>query len=871
MVTQVPSGELTPVERSLVEHVCAGEGLDLTANDEVIDEAGMRSWGDSRTCRASVIRDILCGRLAADPDPHGLRLRGSRIAGRLDLENLATDLHLELTDCFLEEGVLARDARLASIALDGCHIEHATESPLDAVGLTCGRFTMAGARITGHTTASAVNLRGAHIAGSLDCDGAIMHNHTGPALEAGRLQVTQDVYLRSGFTAAGAGDDAAISLRGAHIGGNLECDDAVLRSDSSPALDADGVRVDQNVYLRGGFTATGAGDDGSVVLRGAHIGGQLSCIGAKLINDSGPALDADWVQVSQNVHLRGFTATGAGSYGTVNLRGARIDGNLECDGAVLRNDSGAALKTDAMQVGQHLFLRGGFTAAGAGDDGAVNLIGTHIGANLECTGAQLRNDSGPAVQADNLQLDQDLFLTGGFTAVGAGDDGSVVLRGAHIGGQLSCIGAKLINDSGPALGADGVQVSQSVYLGGFTATGAGDHGAVNLRGARIDGNLECDGAVLRNDSGPAMHADNLYLSQDMLLNGGFTAIGSGEDGAVRLSGARIGGNLGCYGAMLRNESGPGLRAFRLQVDGDMYLTGGFTATGSRDRGAVRLTSARIGGSLDCSGAELRNDSGPALLAYGMQVGQDIYLTRKFTAISGGKREVINLRTTRVGGAFDFEPQRLEHTDDSCKRLRVDGLTYTGVPGPDSGSASKSGNRWRELLRYGTPAYTAQPYQQLAAGYRALGDDHQARQTLIAQRNDQLARTDTGRWERLWGRITQLTLGYGYQPWRALLFLAAVIVVSCVLAVMFGAHGALAQTGKTVTPGRSCTVVQQLSVGLDLNLPVGTSVARVDCDLTSDSASVTAAWLSAVSWVFRVLAWVFAALFIAGFTSAVRKT
>ena len=98
-----------------------------------------------------------------------------------------------------------------------------------------------------------------------------------------------------------------------------------------------------------------------------------------------------------------------------------------------------------------------------------------------------------------------------------------------------------------------------------------------------------------------------------------------------------------------------------------------------------------------------------------------------------------------------------------------------------------------------------------------------------------------------------------------------VIASCVLAVVLGAHGALAQPDKTATPGRSCTVVQQVSVGLDLNLPVGTSVARADCDLTTDSASATAAWLSAAGWVWRLAAWVFAALFIAGFTTAVRKT
>src|SRR6266480_28032 len=104
-------GGLTSVERSLVEHVGRGIWLDLAAKDKAVDEAAMRSWGKSRTCRATVIRDILRGRLVADPDPHGLRLRGARITGRLDLENLVTDVWLELEDCLLEEGVAASDAR----------------------------------------------------------------------------------------------------------------------------------------------------------------------------------------------------------------------------------------------------------------------------------------------------------------------------------------------------------------------------------------------------------------------------------------------------------------------------------------------------------------------------------------------------------------------------------------------------------------------------------------------------------------------------------------------------------------------------------------------------------------------------------------
>ena len=585
------------MELALVEHVGRGEWLDLAAEDEVVDEAAMRSWGDSRTCRATVIRDILRGQLVADPDPHGLRLRGARISGRLDLEDLITKVGLHLADCLLEGGILARGASLAFFGLTGCQLEHPAEPPLDAERLTCSVLDLRRARINGHA------------------------------------------------------------------------------------------------------------DVGAVTLSGAHIGG-----------------------------------------------------NFECDGASLRNDSGPALYASGLQVGHAMLLRKGFTATSAGDLATVRLVGAHIGGNFECDGASLRNESGPALHADGLQVDLDMFLRDGFTATGADKTGAVRLVGAHIGGSLECEGASLRNDSGPALLAQGLQVGQTL--------------------------------------------------------------------------------------LLRHE---------------------FTATGVGRFGAVRLVGGHIDGQFDCTRADLRNNSGPALSAYGLQVGQALLLYNEFTATGGGDGVAVDLTAVRVGGTLLIDPERLEHVTDPHRRLAVDGLTYAGVP------KQVPAGDWLDLLRDGTPGYAAQPYQQLAAGYRALGDDRQARKTLMRQRDDQLARTYPRRPERLWGWITKITLGYGYQPWRALLFLAAVVAISCVLAVWLGSHGALAQTDKTVTSGRPCTVVQQVSVGLDLNLPVGTTLARAHCDLTKNSASVTAIWLTAVGWVLQLLAWVFAALFIAGFTSAVRKT
>ena len=196
----------------------------------------------------------------------------------------------------------------------------------------------------------------------------------------------------------------------------------------------------------------------------------------------------------------------------------------------------------------------------------------------------------------------------------------------------------------------------------------------------------------------------------------------------------------------------------------------------------------------------------------------MYLTGGFAATGGGEGVVVDLTGARVGGAFLFAPERLKHKVDS-RRLAVDGLTYAGVPGAISAQG------WRGLLRDGTPRYAAQPYQQLAAGYRALGDDRQARETLMAQRDDQLARTrptlagavvgpDHQGHPRLWlpalaGAVVPRRGGGG-------------VVRACGRARRAWRAGA---NQHAAAPGRSCTVVQQVSVGLDLNLPVGTSVAR----------------------------------------------
>jgi hypothetical protein len=261
--------------------------------------------------------------------------------------------------------------------------------------------------------------------------------------------------------------------------------------------------------------------------------------------------------------------------------------HLDLDGCRLTQLHGAGLRVDG-----HFYLRGGFRATGSSEWGTVRLPGAHIGGVLSMAGADLTNDTGPALYADSLQVDQDLLLDGGFRATGSGERGSVRLPGAHIGSQLNMNGANLTNDTGPALYADSLQVDQALFLtDGFRATGSGALGTVRLHGAHIGGVLSMNGANLTNDTGPALYADSLQVDQALFLTDGFRATGSGALGTVRLHGAHIGSQLSMRSANLTNDTGPALCADSLQVDQDLLLDGGFQSTSSGEQGSVRLRGA----------------------------------------------------------------------------------------------------------------------------------------------------------------------------------------------------------------------------------------------------------------------------------------
>jgi hypothetical protein len=258
---------------------------------------------------------------------------------------------------------------------------------------------------------------------------------------------------------------------------------------------------------------------------------------------------------------------------------------------------------------------------------------------------------------------------------------------------------------------------------------------------------------LAHCSGPALFAEAMQVEQDVLLGGGFEADGSGEDGAVCLTGARIGGRLDLTGAQLRSrgdEQGGqvALNAGRLAVGGDI-LGNSVTC-----QGKVCLDNAEVAGSIHLKEAWLSDSAEWQLTCQHLKAHEVVLLTSE--PIKG-----VDLRHARIDLLRD-DPEKLP------ERLRLDGLTYSALEPPGT---SKQRQGWLDLDPCG---YRPQPYEQLASWYRQLGNDSEARKVLLAKQRRR--RRGLGPIPKAWGYLQDFMVGYGYVPWFAVLWLIALLAV-----------------------------------------------------------------------------------------------
>jgi hypothetical protein len=464
--------------------------------------------------------------------------------------------------------------------------------------------------------------------------------------------------------------------------------------------------------------------------------------------------------------------------------------------------------------------------------GTVWLDGTKIDGSLDCSSATLSDEAGTALTASQAEISGDAILSGGFSATGA-----VGFIRTKIGGRLDCSGATLSNTGGIAFSADGAEISGSVYLlGGFRASGA-----VRLAGAKIGGQLLCRGVTLSNKGGYALTADGAEIRGDVLLGSEVFLGGFSADGGVRLPGAKIGGQLDCAGATLSNKSGYALVADGAEIDGGVFLRHGFSA-----KGAVSLRGAKIRAELACFHATLVN-------------GADVALGSRDAVIDGA----LIFRNVSVTGGLDLFRASATTLDDDLGReddplgswsgvnpLVLDGFDY-GRFDDKADWDSKTRGRWLE----GTFGFQQGAWQQLIEVYRSVGRDDEATRTAIAMHNDRVKRAGLP-WYRRWGRqVLRVTVGYGYRPWLAGVWAAAIIVVFALVVWQWSGMFVPETESLTGSP-------QPVAYATDTFLPI------VNLGETDDW--VPTGWVRWVDWSVILLGWALSTIFVAGFTRVVRS-
>lgn len=386
-------------------------GADLGAADDA-------AWSEERTIPAAAIRRVF---LLEDfrPDPRGLRVRGARIHGKLDLGSVTAPCHLSLRHCSLrtvdaiQSTLLSldlRDSWIDRLSLDGAHVAGSVR--LDRV------------RAAGEIRGVCLTVRG-----QLGLREAELNNPGGVALNLDGVEVGGGARLDR---MSARGEVRAV---GAHVVGQLSLDEAELANPAGSALALSRMQVEGSVFARGLVV------DGEVRALAARISGQLSLRRAEIVNRGGSALVLDRTQVSGSAVFQGASIGGRTS-----MRHMRVSSSLDLAGARLDNAGGDALAAERLQVD------GGASLSGVVGRGRLTAAGALIAGRLALDGASLANDTGVALSLSHAHL-------GVLTMQRADIAGEVDLQDSTIGvldadasapGQLAATGWQVRSINGPS-------------------------------------------------------------------------------------------------------------------------------------------------------------------------------------------------------------------------------------------------------------------------------------------------------------------------------------------------------------------------------------------------------------------------------------
>jgi hypothetical protein len=358
-------------------------------------------------------------------------------------------------------------------------------------------------------------------------------------------------------------------------------------------------------------------------------------------------------------------------------------------------------------------------------------------------------------------------------------------------------------------------------------------GRLSLVRATITGELRLNGAHLINPGDWAFFGGGMVV--ESALFGRFNQAGHPGDhplvveGGFRMVGARVLGGVFLNGVTLSNPGGAALRAENMTVFGRMMCGDGFQA-----QGRVQLSHAHVQGELSFAGASLL-DPAAALALHNAAVTD------------------LNLRTAQpVAGVIDLRHAHCDVLRDEFAswpaHVALDGFVYEAIDTDAQGLRVVNRLDW---LSRDQDGYRAQPYEQLAALYRRQGADGDARRVLLEKQCRR--RRELRLPARALGHLLEWTVGYGYRPWRASLWLSLLLAAGTAVFTQWPPSPSAEQANPHF---------DAVMYSLDLLVPFSAFGLR-DAFVPTDGTRWVAYGLIAAGWVL-------ATALLAGITRALRR-
>ncbi|MFD8231115.1 hypothetical protein ACFV20_04360 [Streptomyces sp. NPDC059696] len=724
---------LTPDEKRLLTSTAEGKEADFTQD-------GTKG---KATIRAAVVREMALNETGQVREV-GIRIKNAKVKGVLDLQGAIVRHRLHMTECDFDEGIEIRSCTIKSLTLSGSNIPELRANRLHSQGdMVLGdKF-----HSNGH-----VSLARARIDGDLDCRGSYLEL----GFDAPGVEVASDVLLGTiedrRFTAMGS-----VDLTGAQISGNLKCSGGAF----SQGFDAAAATISRSVWLDSSSNGMPFEANGPVRFTAAHIDGDFQCSGGRFRGRMA-SLQAALIKVRGSVILeiaaRRYTRFMA--LGSVVFISGEIGADFNCRGALI----GGGLWAERITIKGYARLGVRSSADGVARFESVSVVDldkAQIGADLDCDGGAFGGRP-IALRTDGAKISGRLRLSceanRRFSAIG-----SVLLRRTEIGHDLLCSGAMFnggFNASRMILNGDAsfdVNADQGNHpvrcraIGPSAFINASIGGVLDCRGAYFGSELDARRATVNG----GVHL-GLWVSTDRTIR--FTA-----SGLVQLMHMRVDGELDCEGGHFSE------REVALCADGAVISRSAWLSPRNgypfQAAGAVDFENCQIGNSFYCTGAFMGEET--SLTAVKMRVSH-VFEWNPGVKTSGA----LQLDGATVGLLQDAEARW-----PSKGKLHLLGFSYDGFSG-SSPSGAKERCRW--LAKQGS--FYAQTYDQLARMYGRTGHDTEARKVLIRKETVRWLRGKMGIFGKFRSWLLALTVGYGYLPvlaavWLTFFYLGGVALFS----------------------------------------------------------------------------------------------